>query len=167
MTATELGDGSKVDRGILANGCVRASAGLDADNAILGQGLGTGQDQRVLAGVYVVRHHCQREAAAHGVAEHLGQGGLARTDRPADPDAQRSVGAHVRKIREGWVSCRIEAISDMIVADPRSSIVETAARAAVARIGRSKPCRMATASIWPMRARRCADDTRLLMKAER
>src|SRR5262245_19244168 len=57
MKASELVDGRQVVRGILADGRVRASTCLDADDAVLGQSLGARQDQRFLAAVYVVRYN--------------------------------------------------------------------------------------------------------------
>ena len=40
MAPAELGDGREIDRGVLADSGVRATAGLDTDDAILRQGLG-------------------------------------------------------------------------------------------------------------------------------
>ena len=96
MATVYLGDGRQVDRGVLADGGVRAAAGLDAQDAVLWQGLQPVEDQGVLLGVDVVGHDGDAPAVAHLLAELLDQGGLARADRAADADPQRSILAVMR-----------------------------------------------------------------------
>ena len=116
----------------------RITAGLDAKNAFFGKRLHAVQDQRVFLGVDVVGDDRDRVAVPHRLAEHLSQGGFARADRSPDPDTQRavrrSVAGHVRNTREYCSSWRIEAMSERIVAEPRSSSVACSARRAVAAI---------------------------------
>jgi len=67
---------------------VRAAAGFDADDAFGLERTGHRQQALVFLGVDVVGDDHQIPALAHRLAEHLDQGGLARTDRPADAHAQ-------------------------------------------------------------------------------
>src|SRR5215204_566017 len=99
-------DRREVDRAVLADGGVRAAAGLDAHDALLGQGTGDGQDARILLGVDVVGDGAKVVAPAKALAQRLHERRLARADRTADADAQRTVrgGAHDRNSRVYWVS---------------------------------------------------------------
>ena len=101
---SHLGNCLQVDRRVLANGGMRAAAGLDAEDALFGKRLDAIQDQRVLLRVDVVGDDGDGIAVAHRLAEHLRQRGLAGADRAADPDAKRPVRIHVRNTREYWVS---------------------------------------------------------------
>ncbi len=84
-------DGAQIDRGVLADGGVRAAAGLDALDAFGGQRLHAGQRLGVLGGVDVVGDDAERIFVAHRLAEFGGQRRLAGADRPADADAQGPV----------------------------------------------------------------------------
>ena len=87
-------DRGEVDRAILADGGVRAAAGLDAHDALVGERARPHQDLGVLLGVDVVGDRAQIEAVAKRLAQRLHERGLAGADRAADADAQRSgVGA--------------------------------------------------------------------------
>src|SRR4051812_12861132 len=99
-------DRREVDRAVLADCGVRAAAGLDAHDALLGQRAGDGQDARILLGVDVVGDGAKVVAPAKALAERLHERRLARADRTADADAQRTVrgGAHDRNSRVYWVS---------------------------------------------------------------
>src|SRR3954462_14776945 len=101
-------DRGEFDRAVLADGGVRAAAGLDAHDALLGQGAGDGQDARILLGVDIVGDGAKVVAPAKALAERLHERRLARADRTADADAQRTVrgGAHDRNSRVYWVSWR-------------------------------------------------------------
>ena len=84
-------DRLEVDRGVLADGRVRAAAGLDAEDALRRQGIVAHQELGVLAGVDVVGHRRDLVALAQAPAQQQRQRGLAGTDRPADTDAQGTV----------------------------------------------------------------------------
>ncbi len=99
-----LRDRLQIDRGVFADRGVRTAAGLDAEDALLGKRLHAVQDQRVFLRVDVVGDDGDGIALAHRLAEHLRQRGLAGADRPADPDPQGSICAHVRNTREYCVS---------------------------------------------------------------
>src|SRR5574343_788463 len=81
-------DRFKVDRRVLADGRVRAAAGLHAHDALGGQRTADGQQALVFLGVDVVGDGDQVPLLAHLLAQHLQQGGLARADRPANAHAQ-------------------------------------------------------------------------------
>ena len=70
---------------------MRATAGLDAHDALFRQGAGHGEQARILLGVDVVGDGAEVVAIAHALAEHLHQRGLAGADRAADADAERAV----------------------------------------------------------------------------
>ena len=101
-----VGDGGEVDRGVLADGSMRAATGLDPDDALGRQGAGTGQELGILAGVDVIGDDGNGVTVAHGLAERVGERGLAGADRPADADPQRAMGGcvHERNNLVCWVS---------------------------------------------------------------
>ncbi|MNG10229.1 hypothetical protein D3C84_936870 [compost metagenome] len=80
--------GFEVDRGVFADGRVRAAAGFHADDALRCQGFVAHQKICVFAGVDVVGHDGQVVTLAQGQAQGQGQGGFAGADRAADADAQ-------------------------------------------------------------------------------
>ncbi len=117
-------DRFEIDRRIFADGGVRAAAGLHAQNALRFERARHGEQALVFLGVDVVGHHDEVVAAAHRLAQHFKQSGLARSHRAADAHAQRrqalgamgnvmqrrgvgrggGVCAHDRNSREYWVS---------------------------------------------------------------
>jgi hypothetical protein len=110
------GDGFEVDRGILANRGVRATAGLDAEDSLLRQRRVLDEELRVFGGVDVVGHHAEAVLVAQGEAQGQGEGGLAGADRASDADAQGGTSLHLglaffhdRKSLEYCVSWRHEA----------------------------------------------------------
>ena len=82
-------DRLEVDRRVLADRGVRASAGLDAHDALGRQRLGRDEQALVFLGVDVVRHDRELVALAQPLAEHLDERGLAGADGAADADAER------------------------------------------------------------------------------
>ena len=93
IAAPEVGDRGEIDRGILADRGVRASAGLDAEDALRRQRAGADQELGVLAGVDVVgdgrdvvapRESCLQSASISAV--------LPEPTGPPMPSAQRPVG---------------------------------------------------------------------------
>ena len=68
---------------------MRAAAGLHAHDALGLQRAAYGQQALVFLGVDVVGDRDEVVALAHGLAEHLQQGGLARTHGSAGAHAQR------------------------------------------------------------------------------
>ncbi len=86
MAGVQVSNGGKVDRGVFADGGVRASAGLHANDAVFRQGLEAGQHHGVLAGVNVVGYDADGIALAHGFAQPAGERGLAGAHRSADAD---------------------------------------------------------------------------------
>src|SRR5690606_34692426 len=100
---------------------VRTTAGLDADDAILGQCLMARQETRVLSCVDVIGHHGDVVMPAQGTTEAAQECGLAGTHGAADTNAQallacrsagyRCIHDHVlatpqeRNRREYWLSC--------------------------------------------------------------
>ena len=71
--AVELGDRLQIDRGVLADRGVRAAAGLDADDAVLGQRLQPRQHHGVFLGVDVVGDDGDGEFVAQRLAELFGR----------------------------------------------------------------------------------------------
>jgi hypothetical protein len=95
----------KVDGGVLADGGVRTAARLDAHDALDRQGVGDGQEARILLGVDVVGDGADVVALPEDLAERFHQGSLAGADRPADAHAQgSSVRGHERKSLVYWFS---------------------------------------------------------------
>ena len=84
----QLGDGGEVDAGVLADGAVRAAAGLDADDPVQRQHLAAGQELGVLARVDVVGDDSQVDRRPELAAQALDQGRLARADRAADAERE-------------------------------------------------------------------------------
>ena len=82
----EFLDGGGVHGGVFADGGVRAAAGFDADDPVLGQDAVGGQDLGVLDGVDVVGDGGHGDLAAHVPGEPLHELGLAGADRSADAD---------------------------------------------------------------------------------
>src|SRR5262245_17430010 len=76
----------ETDRRVLANRRVRASAGLDADDAIGGERLAAGEELHVLLREDVVGHDRELIVVAHGLAQTVEQGGLAGSYGAADAD---------------------------------------------------------------------------------
>ena len=93
-----LGDRREVDRGILADRGMRAAAGLDAGDALGRERAGAHQVLGVPLGVDVVGDGGDLETAAQPLAQGVHQRGLARADRAADADTQRSIHRHARLI---------------------------------------------------------------------
>ena len=90
-------DGGEVDAGVLADGRVRAAAGLDADDALQRQHLAAGQELGVLAGVDVVGDDGQVDLGPERPAEPLDQRRLARADRPADAEGEDAAASARRR----------------------------------------------------------------------
>ena len=84
----QLGDGGEVDAGILADGAVRAAAGLDADDPVQRQDLAPGQELGVLARVDVVGDDRQVDRRPECATELFDQGRLAGADRSADAEGE-------------------------------------------------------------------------------
>src|SRR3989344_4028605 len=116
-------DGLEVDGGVFADGGVGAATGLHAHDAVRVQRAGHGQQAMVFLGVDVVGDDDEVVVLAHGLAEHLQQGGLAGADGAADAHAQwrELLGAagdvvqvaHDRNRREYWVSCWLLRMASM------------------------------------------------------
>ena len=75
-----------VDRGVLADGGVRAAAGLDAADPLGGSAPRAHEELGVLVGVDVVGDDREAVAIAQPLAQPVEQRRLARSDRPADAD---------------------------------------------------------------------------------
>ncbi len=103
-TGIHLVDGGEIDRGVLADGRVRATACLHAHDPLRRQCAGAGEELGILARVDVVGDCRDLVGVAHQLAETVGQSGLAGADRAANSDAQRSVGDHERNSLVYWVS---------------------------------------------------------------
>src|SRR5690606_29128841 len=99
-----------VDRRVLADRGVRATTGLDADDALGRQRLVAHQELRVFGGVDVVGHHGDVVAIAQCQAQRERERGLAGADRAADADA-KGLGVHERNSLVYCVSCRLLAIA--------------------------------------------------------
>src|SRR5262249_46255721 len=128
--AIHLGDGQKVDRGVLADRSMRAPAGFDPADPFCRQRAASRQEFGVLAGVDVVGDRGDFEPAAHLLAQPVHQRGLTRPDGTADPDAQWV--AHERNSLVYWVSCAIDARSTAKVTLPNASGPRSAAAVAAA-----------------------------------
>jgi hypothetical protein len=139
-------DRLQVDRRVLADGGVRAAAGLHAHDALGRPARRHGQQALVFLGVDVVGDD-EVPALAHGLAQHLHQRGLAGADRAADAHAQRrqglgaagdAVGRVVgrrdqdRNSREYWVSCRADRMASMGAKAWRSSSWQASAASTAA-----------------------------------
>src|SRR5262249_51620751 len=107
---------------------MRAAACFNAHDALRRQGLCAGQDELILPGVDVVGNHIDFISIPELLAQCLDQRRLARTDRPPNPDTERTVmcrsrsaeGAlfalnslHDRNNLVYWVSWAMEASSTM------------------------------------------------------
>ena len=68
---------------------MRASSGLDSDDALGRERAGLGQDALILPGVDVVRDDAYAPSVAHCLAKLLNQRGLAGSNRSADTHAKR------------------------------------------------------------------------------
>src|SRR5690606_23764823 len=138
-------DGFQVDRGVLADGGVRAAAGFDADDALRRQRLVPHQELRVLLGVDVVGDRRDVVAPAQRAAQRQHQCGLAGADGPADAHPER----HDRKSLEYWVSWCVDRIASAGAKLPKPSSSSVPALAAsgasVVPIARSIFC----PSVWP------------------
>ena len=157
--------GGEVDGGVLADGGVRAAAGLDAGDALRRQRAGAGQEFRVLARVDVVGDDGDVVRAAEAPAQPLGQRRLAGAYGPADADPERSV-----VLMSGTASCT----------GSRGAWRAGRAPAPRCRAGRGRPrapprplppppgCSAAVAtcpSVWPSGTSLTPADTRLAAKA--
>ena len=78
---------------------MRAAAGLDADDALLGQRPAAHQELGVLLGVDVVGDDGDVVAVAQALAQRIDQRGLARADGAGDADAKGLRPAHDRNNR--------------------------------------------------------------------
>ena len=97
--ARQAVDGVEVDRRVLADRRVRAAAGLDADDALLGEGAAAHQELGVLLGVDVVGDDGDVEPIAQLLAQRIDQRGLARADGAGDADAKGLRPRHDRNNR--------------------------------------------------------------------
>jgi hypothetical protein len=89
VTLVERIDGAQIERGILADRGVRAAAGFNAHHPVGGQRLHAHKRLGVLAGVDVIGDDGDGPAIAHGLAELVGQCGLAGADRSANARCAR------------------------------------------------------------------------------
>ena len=87
-------DRREIDRGVLADRGVRATAGLDADDAVGLERAGARQELGVLLGVDVVGDDGDVVVVAHRLAQALDQSGLARADRAADAHPEGTAQIH-------------------------------------------------------------------------
>src|SRR6267142_562775 len=147
---------------------MRATASLHAHDALRRQRLGAREDELVFLRVDVVGDHVDVVLVAESLAEGFDQGGLTRSDGTADPDPQR-MSRQLRGEKEGhdrnnlvyWVSCFIDARSNMNAADPRSSIVVSIACSVASRTARSRAAIARWPSVWPRGISRTPAVTRL------
>src|SRR5262249_25396319 len=163
-----LGDGGEVDRGILADRRVRAAAGLHPGDALGRERARAHQVFGVPLGVDVVGDGGDLVGAAPALAQRVHQRRLARADRAADADPQRTVGilrGHDRNSRVYWVSWRMPARSARNAAPPTSSSGVSSARVAVAETAPSSAASTRWPSVWPSGMRRTPADTRLAAAA--
>ena len=86
MARGDLVERLEIQRGVLANGRVRAAAGLHADDAIGRQRLTAHEELHVLFREDVVGDHAQAVAVAHRLAQAVDQRRFSRADGSADPD---------------------------------------------------------------------------------
>src|SRR5262245_26349486 len=87
-----LRDRGEIDRSVLADRGVRAAAGLDASDPLGRKRPGPHEIFGIPLCVNVIGDRCDLVAVAQPLAQRVHQRGLARADRAADPDAQRTVG---------------------------------------------------------------------------
>lgn len=107
-------DGFEVDGAVFADGGVGAAAGLHAQDALRWQGATHREQALVFLGVDVVGDGDQIVVVAHGLAEHLQQGGLAGAHGAADADAQggqifSAIGDVVQCVGHGVVHYQINS----------------------------------------------------------
>src|SRR5712671_1880550 len=131
---------------------MRAAAGLDAANPLGRQGAAAREEFGVLAGVDVVGDGGDLVPTAHPFAQPIHQRRLARSDRTADPDPQRT--AHERKSLVYWVSWAIDASSTANVAPPKLSGPRLNAAATAAPITGSSAATIRWPSVCPIMPRR-------------
>ena len=82
--AIESVDCREIHRSVFPDCSMWASARFDANNAILGQGLGAQEKLRVFLRVNVVGHHGDLEAVTHPLAQSLYQARLAGPNGSSD-----------------------------------------------------------------------------------
>ncbi len=116
MALLERGDGGEVHAGVVADGGVRAAAGLDADDAVRGEGFVADEKLGVLAGIDVIGNHRHGQGIAQPLAEPQDQHRLSGADGAADAETQR---AHEMKSLSYAVSWRMLAISRSGLKQPR------------------------------------------------
>src|SRR4029077_15016628 len=161
-------NGGKVHGSILPNRRMRTAACLDPHNAFRRQSLRACENELVFLRVNIVGNHVNVVVVPKPLAQGFNQRGFARTNRAADPDAQRSglgvcitIKSHERNNLVYWVSCAMEARSTMNAADPRSSIVALSASTLAARIACSSSAMASWPSVCPRGTSRTPAVTRL------
>ena len=97
-------DRREIDRGVLADRGMRATAGLDAEDPLRRKRAGLDQNAGVLLGVDVVGDGGDIELVAQALAKLLHERRLAGADRAADADAKRLLAGHDRNSLEYCVS---------------------------------------------------------------
>src|SRR6185503_14091696 len=100
MPRGDLLERVEVHRRVLADGGVRAAAGLHADDAVGGQRLAADEKLHVLAREDVVGEDPEAIAVAHRLAQGIDERRLAGSNRPADPDSEGCL-CHGRPIHHG------------------------------------------------------------------
>src|SRR5215472_3148421 len=143
---------------------MRTASRLNAHYALRRQSLCPSQKELIFLRVNIVGDHKNVVDVTEPLAERFNKGRLARANRTANPDTQRSsvAGAqkmslrvwatiidHERNNLVYWVSCAIDARSTMKAAEPRSSIVASSASALAANTASSSLARASCPSVWP------------------
>src|SRR4051812_22108431 len=109
----QLFESEEVVADVLADGGVRAAAGLDGADPCFGQRLVAHQELGVLAGEDVVRHHSQGDAIPKLAAEGEEERGLAASDGSADADGERPQRVVARERPPALVE--VAGVAEMIV----------------------------------------------------
>ncbi len=132
MAGLHLGDSGQIDRGILANSGVRASARFNADDTIQRQNLLAHQRLCVFARVNVIGDDTDRELIAQCLTKSGSKRGFPRAHRTANPYTQGAIHwCHERNILEYWVSCFIDEMSDRKAVEFSSSRSQAIAVSAI------------------------------------
>src|SRR5262249_489673 len=164
-------DRRQVHRRVFADCRVRAATGFDAHDALHRQRLGARENQLVFLRVDVVRDHIDVVVVAEALAQRFDERGFARSNRTADPDAQRvragvfNGESHEGNSRVYWVSCNMDAKSTISAAEPRSSMPAVSARSLDSSTASSSSARARCPSLWPSGISRTPAVTRLLTNA--
>ena len=108
----------QIQRNILPNSCMRASARLNPNNAIGLERLVTQEKLGIFARKNIIRNHTETKAIAQSFAQHANKRRLPRPHRTANPHGKRplrKIAVIENRLAQGKVTGRIKRLVRMIV----------------------------------------------------